>query len=81
MKQQIGLLSLEERKKITEDIIDYFATERGQEIGVIAAEDVLDAFLEMTGVFLYNKGVSDTKKFLKEKFEQLDVDIEISLKK
>lgn len=77
----ISLLSPEQKKEAINAIIDFFSSERGEEIGVIAAEDLLDMFLESTGIALYNKGVEDTKQLIQNYVEELNADIEISLKK
>ena len=78
---KIGLLSDEQREQTINDIVDYFETELDQEIGVIAAENLLDFFLESLGNKLYNKGVDDTKKFLEQSFETLKIEIEATVKK
>lgn len=63
------------REKYINEIIAYFQDERGEEIGVIAAGNTLDFILDLTAEEIYNKGVADAKKILKEKL----VDIEIEL--
>lgn len=81
VKRSWDLLTDEQRKVAIDEIISFFLSERGEEIGVIAAGNLLDMFQEQAGVHLYNKGVEDTKDFIKKRFGELDVDIEISLKK
>lgn len=79
--RDISLLSQEHRTSAINQIIDHFATELDQEIGIIVAEAILDMFLETAGAQIYNKGVDDTKDFLKKAFEENQLDIEIQLKK
>jgi uncharacterized protein (DUF2164 family) len=75
------ILSPEQKQKAINDIIDFYSTERGEEIGVIAAENLLDMFLQNVGVDLYNKGVEDAKELAKKKVEEVEMDIEVALKK
>jgi uncharacterized protein (DUF2164 family) len=76
-----NLLSKDSRKKAIEIIIDYFEVELDKKIGVIAAEDVLDMFLNEIGKGIYNKAVEDSKEYLKERNEQILIDLEALLKK
>lgn len=80
-KRKWDILSEEQRKKTIDDIISFFQTERDEEIGIIAAENILDFFLQNTGAQIYNKGLEDAKDFVKERLEGTLLDIEASLKK
>lgn len=70
------LLSGEKRKKAIQATIDYFHTEQDHEIGVIAAEDILDFFLREIGDEIYNKAISDAKTTVKHSFDYLDIDLD-----
>jgi len=64
-------LSKEQRAKALEAIKVFFAHERDEDLGDLAAMLVLD-FIEKTfGPFFYNKGIEDAKYFLQEKIEDL----------
>ena len=78
---KLSLLSDKQRETAIGDIIDFFRRERDEQIGMIAAEDLLDMLLEQVGKELYNKGLDDAKDFLKTRFDEIAADIEISLKK
>lgn len=80
VKRNWDLISEEQRKANIEEIINFFQNERDEEIGIIAAEDLLDFFLQTVGMEIYNKGIKDSKIFIKTRFEDLELDIE-SLKK
>lgn len=72
----------EERKaKIIREIVDYFNAERDEEIGVLAAEEILDFFLEAVGKDIYNKAVEDAKVTVKKGLENLEVDLEVLFNK
>lgn len=81
IKRNWDLISDEKRKQSIQEVIDFFKTERDEEIGMIAAENILDHFLQNVGKQLYNKGVEDSTSFLKERFESLELDMESMLKK
>lgn len=76
-EREIGLLSKEARARSVEAIIAYFQNERGEEIGMIAAEEVLDFIEEKIGPEIYNKAIDDSKKTVAERVESLGVELEI----
>lgn len=75
------LLSEKQRQDAINEIISFYLTERDESIGIIAAEEILDMFLEKAGEVIYNKAIDDAKKFVEEKTVQTLVDMEIDLKK
>jgi uncharacterized protein (DUF2164 family) len=80
-KKQIGLLNEQQRQIAINEIIDFFATERDEQLGIIAAQDILDMFLENIAKTVYNKGVDDTRNYVTEKLSELETNIELQLKK
>lgn len=76
-KNRFDFESEEKRQKYLKEIIGFFQTERNEEIGVIAAEQVLDFFLETMGEEIYKKALQDAKKLLRERFEDLEVELDI----
>lgn len=81
VKRNLDLLSPEKKRNAVKETIDFFAVERDEEIGLIAAEDILNHFLQTVGLELYNKGVADSANFLRERFEALELDMDSLLKK
>lgn len=82
LKRGIQTLLTDERKrKVIQDIIDFYATERNETIGVIAAESLLDFFLDSTGKDLYNKGVDDAFQFVHERIRSAETDMNALIKK
>ena len=69
-------LSNQESKIAKEDLIIYFEKERGEKIGIIAAEQILNHFLKSAGSKIYNKGVYDAKKALETCYKELQFDLE-----
>jgi len=76
IKKQWDILSEEERRNHINKIITFFSEERSEEIGVIAAEEVLDFFLENFTKPIYNKGIEEVKEMFKEKMTDLEVDLD-----
>ncbi|MDG1105903.1 MAG: DUF2164 family protein [Cyclobacteriaceae bacterium] len=76
VKRNWERLSEEERKSVIEDLILFFENERDEKIGIIAAEEVLNFFLMSVGNKLYNKGIDDAKKVLKNRYEELQFDLD-----
>ena len=76
MKEQFSLLSEEQKRKVINDIIAYFQDERGEEVGVIAAENLLDALSENLCKPIYNKGIYDATKLVEEKFSDLKMELD-----
>ncbi|MBT4723197.1 DUF2164 family protein [Candidatus Falkowbacteria bacterium] len=77
VKKPWDLISKEKRSILIEAIITFFEVERGEEIGMIAAEQVLDFMLEHTAEDIYNQGVFDSKIKLKNNLDNLEVDLDL----
>jgi len=77
IKRKWDLLSKAERKRVSEEIIHYFKNEREETIGMIAAEDLLDCFLESAAPFIYSKGIEDSKNLLQKRFEDISIDLDV----
>ena len=64
----------DEKKLLIAEIKDFFLKEFEEELGDLRADIVLDFVLEKVGPKIYNRGVNDSRKWFKEKFEDLDAD-------
>ncbi len=67
-------LTSEERKKLQEEIIYYFETERDEKLGIIASENILDFFLDNLGKAIYNKALDDVKFWYGKRMEDIEAD-------
>lgn len=76
MKRKWDRLTDEQRKAAKDDLIYFFESERDEKIGVIAADQLLDFFLEHIGSKLYNKGVTDARKAIDQRVEELKLDLD-----
>ena len=70
VERNFRLLTQEERKVAIDAIIGYFYSERKEEIGIIAAEDVLDFFLQNIGVKIFNNGLEIARTAVEKGFEE-----------
>ena len=67
-------LSDDERKALQKEIAEYFRTERGEDLGVIASGAILDFFIETLGCRFYNAGLKDARSWFESRLEGLDTD-------
>ena len=81
IKRKWDLLPKAKRKSCIDELITFFKQERDETIGVIAAEDILDFFLQNIGEDIYNKAVEDSKELIKKTFDNLEVDLDLLLNK
>lgn len=75
------MLSQEARERCVQEITSYFLDERDEEIGLIAAEDMLDFILQSIGPEIYNKAVEDSKGVLAAQLESMVVEMELLKRK
>lgn len=75
------LLTDEHRRKVIQDIVDFYETERNEKMGVIAAGALLDFMLEAIGKYIYNKGADDAFQFIKNKLLTSELDMNALIKK
>lgn len=70
-KDEFIKLSKEERTEMAGLIKRFFAEERDEEIGDLAAEIVLDFFVEKLSAKFYNQGVSDSYAYMSDRMLDL----------
>ncbi|WP_019914948.1 DUF2164 domain-containing protein [Paenibacillus sp. HW567] len=68
-------LPKEQRDIITENIRAYFEEERGEEIGHLAADNLLEFFLKELGPAIYNGALSDCRTLVEQRMQSLEEDI------
>ena len=76
MRRKGDKLTDEQRKKALDDIIYFFDSERDEQIGHIAAEQVLNFFQETIGTTIYNRGITDAKQALQSRVDELNYDLD-----
>lgn len=78
--KSFDLLTKEQRQEAVKRITDYFATEQDMDIGIIAAEEALDVFLETVALNIFNKGVNETKELVTARLQQVGFEIDLLIK-
>lgn len=68
-------LPLELKQQLLERIIAYFEQERGEPIGWIAAENMLDFMLGELGPIVYNQALADARALVLDRMQQLEDDL------
>ena len=79
--KKFDFLNEEQKQKVISNIVGYFQDSRDEQIGFLAAEEILDLFLETAGSVIYNKAVLDSKNLLKQGMEDLEINLDILLNK
>ncbi|PIN68602.1 hypothetical protein COV93_08810 [Candidatus Woesearchaeota archaeon CG11_big_fil_rev_8_21_14_0_20_43_8] len=80
VKRRWDILTDEKRKIMIEEIMTYFKNEMDETIGMIAAEKILDFFLENLGLDIYNSAISESKRWLKTRHDDMEIDFDVMLK-
>jgi len=69
-----SFLTDDERRGAVDAVITFFAEERDEEIGRVAATELLDMFLEMLGGRIFNTGLESGKEWFKKALSEIEVD-------
>lgn len=78
---KLALISEGKKREVVDAIIAFYKRERDEEIGVIAAEEILELVIDLVGREIFNKGVNDTTKLLQDRLASVWVDVEATVKK
>lgn len=70
----------ETKKKLVEEIQDFFEVERDEKIGIIAAEELLEFFLDTVGKEVYNKALDDARLWMEKRVDEVRIDYDILYK-
>lgn len=79
-EREFNLLTKEEYGKAVEAIIAHFAAERGEDMDIIGAGGLLDAFLEDIAPNIYNRAIEDARELLKKQSEDADFELNVQRK-
>ena len=69
-------LSEKQRQELIHDIQRFFREERGEDIGVIAAEQVMDALMTPMVKRIYNSALDDVKAWWTKRLDDLDYEFD-----
>jgi uncharacterized protein (DUF2164 family) len=65
----------DEKEVLIEKVQHYFQVERGEEVGSIAAEMLLDFILKEGAPYIYNQAIHDARKVLQERIGLLEEEL------
>ena len=72
--KQVIQLSEEQKKALREEIHAYYLDQRGEDIGIILQEGLLDLFLEELAPIVYNKALDDAKLWFSRRMDDVEAD-------
>ncbi len=64
----------DQRKEMMGIIQSFYMDTRGEEIGIIGQQQVLDLFMEHLAPIVYNKALDDAQKWYKQMQDNMDSD-------
>lgn len=67
--------SKEQKDELIGRIRQYFSDERGEEIGDLAAENILSFITKEVGPFYYNQALRDAQKTVDERMAAIEEDL------
>lgn len=67
-------LSDEQKKQLASEIKAFYLDVRGEEIGLIEEQQIMDLFCEHMAPIIYNKALDDSLRWLKEQMGNLETD-------
>jgi uncharacterized protein (DUF2164 family) len=62
----------EQKLRMIDSIQAYYAQEREETIGSIAAEQILDEMIRVIGPYVYNQAIADARSMLNERLLSLE---------
>lgn len=68
-------LEKHEHQAMIDDLIRYFEIERGEQLGSIEAEQLIEFFNKHLANYYYNQGVEDSRQLVEDKVLNLDEDL------
>ena len=77
MINKFGNVSKELEKKCIEEVITRIEEIDEAEVGMIAAQEVIDIVMQNLGPEIYNKGLKDAKKLVDERYFDLEAEIDL----
>lgn len=80
-KSNLSLISDEKKRGAVEAIIAFYKRERDEEIGVIAAEEILEFVIDLVGKDIFNKGIDETVRLVQDRLSGVWMDVEAIVKK
>lgn len=67
-------LSDEQKKQIADEVKAFYLDVRGEQIGMIEEQQIIDLFCEHLAPIVYNKALDDAQRWFKEQIGNLEAD-------
>lgn len=67
-------LNEEQKKKIKEEITEFYLDVRGEEIGIIEQQQMLELFMEHLAPIVYNKALDDARNWHRVQLDNMEAD-------
>lgn len=67
-------LNEEQKKKIKEEITAFYLDVRGEEIGIIEQQQMIELFMEHIAPIVYNKALDDVKNWHRMQLDNMESD-------
>ncbi|NBJ94648.1 DUF2164 family protein [bacterium 1xD42-62] len=67
-------LSDAQKKQLAEEVRAFYLDVRGENIGIIEEQQIIDLFCEHMAPIVYNKALDDSQRWLKAQMENLEAD-------
>lgn len=77
MKRKWDSASEETQRKCIDEVITRVEEIDTSQVGVIAAQDIIDIVTEHLGPAIYNQGINDAKKLIQERLQDIEVDLQV----
>lgn len=68
-------LSKEQKEILIRNVQIFFAEERSEELGNLAADQILEFMLQEIGPFIYNQAIDDAKTMLQEQSLRMEEEL------
>ncbi|MBW7457772.1 DUF2164 domain-containing protein [Paenibacillus sepulcri] len=68
-------LPREEKEQIIEQLVNFYAEERSEELGSIGAEQIIDFMLREIAPYVYNRAIEDALKVVMEKSSSIEEEL------
>lgn len=65
----------EQREQIIDQIQEYFEKERGESLGHLAADNMLEFFMAQISPYIYNHALEDCRQLVTQRMVSLEDDI------
>lgn len=67
-------LSDEQKNALKEEIHAYYLDERGEDIGIIHQEGLVDLFIDRLAPIIYNRALDDAKLWISQRLDDMNSD-------